>query len=200
MECGYYVLKFMKAIVDEGLEVLTNNFWEKVTYTDAELDMDFHIYIPPASCLSAEHLLGCIYTTYIANQNFADEEKDHKGDGVERRERMVGAWEGKRDTVDAVGKQHLSVGALWRARWEVDEGETAKTKANQAVLSKIPSAKEFVEGFHLITAILILDGMDKWKPAACQVAVFTAGNLRGTAACSGKLQRQADAAVVTGVK
>ncbi|KAL4557600.1 hypothetical protein LXL04_035784 [Taraxacum kok-saghyz] len=38
-KCGYYVLKFMKAIVDEGLEVLTNNFWEKVTYTDAELDM-----------------------------------------------------------------------------------------------------------------------------------------------------------------
>ncbi|KAL4568406.1 hypothetical protein LXL04_024018 [Taraxacum kok-saghyz] len=38
-ECGYYVLKFMKAIVDEGLEVLTNNFWEKVIYTDAELDM-----------------------------------------------------------------------------------------------------------------------------------------------------------------
>ncbi|KAL4575865.1 hypothetical protein LXL04_011952 [Taraxacum kok-saghyz] len=34
-ECGYYILKFMKAIVDEGLEVLTNN----VTYTDAELDM-----------------------------------------------------------------------------------------------------------------------------------------------------------------
>ncbi|KAL4585430.1 hypothetical protein LXL04_010051 [Taraxacum kok-saghyz] len=39
MECGYYVLKFMKAIVDEGLEVLTNNFWAKVTYTDAELDI-----------------------------------------------------------------------------------------------------------------------------------------------------------------
>ncbi|KAL4566981.1 hypothetical protein LXL04_022551 [Taraxacum kok-saghyz] len=38
-ECRYYVLKFMKAIVDEGLEVLTNNFWENVTYTDAELDM-----------------------------------------------------------------------------------------------------------------------------------------------------------------
>ncbi|CAH1419897.1 unnamed protein product [Lactuca virosa] len=28
-ECGYYVLKFMKAVVDEGLEVLNNNFWGK---------------------------------------------------------------------------------------------------------------------------------------------------------------------------
>ncbi|KAI3504098.1 hypothetical protein L1887_32642 [Cichorium endivia] len=24
-ECGYYVLKFMKAVVDEGLQVLNNN-------------------------------------------------------------------------------------------------------------------------------------------------------------------------------
>ncbi|CAH1424464.1 unnamed protein product [Lactuca virosa] len=36
-ECGYYVLKFMKAVV-EGLEVLNNNFWGKNEYTDVELD------------------------------------------------------------------------------------------------------------------------------------------------------------------
>ncbi|KAI3508798.1 hypothetical protein L1887_23814 [Cichorium endivia] len=37
-ECGYYVLKFMKAVVDEGLQVLNNNFWGKNEYTNAELD------------------------------------------------------------------------------------------------------------------------------------------------------------------
>ncbi|KAI3707988.1 hypothetical protein L2E82_36971 [Cichorium intybus] len=37
-ECGYYVLKFMKAVVDEGLQVLNNNFWGKNGYTNAELD------------------------------------------------------------------------------------------------------------------------------------------------------------------
>ncbi|CAH1440585.1 unnamed protein product [Lactuca virosa] len=41
-ECGYYVLKFMKEVVDEGLEVLNNNFlsqfWGKNEYTYVELD------------------------------------------------------------------------------------------------------------------------------------------------------------------
>nr|KAJ0196711.1 hypothetical protein LSAT_V11C700369890 [Lactuca sativa] len=41
-KCGYYVLKFMKEVVGEGLEVLNNNFlsqfWGKNEYTDVELD------------------------------------------------------------------------------------------------------------------------------------------------------------------
>ncbi|KAL4569913.1 hypothetical protein LXL04_025560 [Taraxacum kok-saghyz] len=44
-----------------------------------------------------------------------------------------------------------------------------------------------------------LDGTDSILPTASQMATFAAGKLHGTAACSGKDQRQADAAVVTGV-
>ncbi|KAL4580708.1 hypothetical protein LXL04_016910 [Taraxacum kok-saghyz] len=39
------------------------------------------------------------------------------------------------------------------------------------------------------------DGMELFLPAAFQMAVFTAGIGNGTAASSGKIQRQADAAV-----
>ncbi|KAM0063468.1 hypothetical protein Hdeb2414_s0003g00091221 [Helianthus debilis subsp. tardiflorus] len=39
-ECGYYVLKFMKEVVEEGIEILANdNVGEgKVVYTDGDID------------------------------------------------------------------------------------------------------------------------------------------------------------------